>query len=322
MRRRELIGGLGAATLAWPARAQLLDRLRKIGVLWPGATPPPPPRMEAFDQGLRDAGLLQGQHVAIELRHSAQGIEQLRALAAELLKLDVSTIATFGDVAPRAAQQATTTVPIAAIADDVLGGGLIESLARPGGNTTGITILSPELCAKRLAVLKEILPNLSEAGFLWDPSSGTTQIKTTEHAARLLNVKLNIFEVQRPRDLAGALQAAKQAGMEAINVGASPLLSSMYRSIVDFTAANGLPAIYQWKEHAVSGGLASYGAGLAEMWRETGLLVAKLLRGANPAELPIRQPTKFELVLNLATAKALRLTLAPSLLIRADEVIE
>jgi putative tryptophan/tyrosine transport system substrate-binding protein len=243
MRRREFTTFLASAALVRPVQAQSLHHLRRIGVLWPGPSAPPPPRMEAFDQGLRDAGLVQGQDVAVELRYSAQGVERLRELAIELIKLDVGAIVAFGDLAPRAAQQATTKVPIAAIADDVLGAGLVTSLARPGGNTTGVTLLSPELSAKRLAVLKEILPNLSRAALLWDPSTGRTQVGTTEDAARLLNVELRVLEVGSPNDLAGALQAAKQD--QAINVGSSPLIASLYRPIVDFAATNHLPAIYQ-----------------------------------------------------------------------------
>ena len=276
MRRREFTTFLASAALVRPVQAQSLHHLRRIGVLWPGPSAPPPPRMEAFDQGLRDAGMVQGQDVAVELRYSAQGVERLRELAIELIKLDVGAIVAFGDLAPRAAQQATTKVPIAAIADDVLGAGLVTSLARPGGNTTGVTLLSPELSAKRLAVLKEILPNLSRAALLWDPSTGRTQVGPTEDAARLLNVELRVLEVGSPNDLAGALQAAKQD--QAINVGSSPLIASLYRPIVDFAATNHLPAIYQWKEHAAAGGLVAYGPGLAEMWRETALFVAKLLR--------------------------------------------
>jgi putative tryptophan/tyrosine transport system substrate-binding protein len=322
MRRREFTTFLASAALVRPVQAQSLHHLRRIGVLWPGPSAPPPPRMEAFDQGLRDAGLVQGQDVAVELRYSAQGIERLQELATELVKLDVAAIAAFGDLAPRAAQKATSKVPIAAIADDVLGAGLVTSLARPGGNTTGVTLLSPELSAKRLAVLKEMLPHMSRAALLWDPSTGRTQVAMTEDAARLLNVNLQVFEVRRPNDLAGILQAVKQDHAEGLNVGASPLLASQYRQIVDFAATQRLPAIYQWKEHAVAGGLAAYGPSLFEMYRETGLFVAKLLRGANPAELPVQQPTKFELVVNLATAKTLGLALSQTLLIRADEVIE
>ena len=324
MKRREFIALVGGAAVIFPfdAHAQQRVGMYRIGVLWPGASAPPSPRMEAFGQGLHDAGLVEGEHVAIELRYSTQGIERLRELATELVKLDVHAIAAFGDLAPRAAQQATTVVPIAAIADDVLAAGLVASLARPGGNTTGITLLSPELSAKRVAVLKDLLPNMSRLAVLWDPTSGSYQVKMSEDAARLLNVKLQVLEVRNPNDLAGALQAAKHANAEAINVCSSPLLASLYRTIVDFAATNKIPAIYQWKEHAVAGGLASYGPNLVEMWRETALLVAKLLRGANPGELPVRQPSKFELIINLKTAKALGLSVPPTLFLLANEVIE
>jgi putative tryptophan/tyrosine transport system substrate-binding protein len=321
MRRREFISLLGAGALASPARAQSRAPQR-IGVLWPGSSAPPSPRMEGLQSGLRDAGLVPGRDVEIEIRYAATGLEALREHARELVSLDVRVIAAFGDLAPRAAQQTTASIPITAIADDVLGAGLVASLARPGGNTTGITLLSPELSAKRLAILKEMLPGMAEASLLWDPTTGRSQVRTTEEAARLLDVKLRTLEVTGPESLAQALQAAKQARSDAIVVGSSPTLAALYRTAIDFARASHLPAIYQWKEHALAGGLASYGPGLSEMWRETGLLLAKLLRGDSPAELPVQQPTKFELVLNLATAKAIGLTLPQTLLIRADELIE
>jgi putative ABC transport system substrate-binding protein len=278
--------------------------------------------MEAFRQGLRDSGYAEGQNVAIELRYSDRGADRLRELAAELVKLDVHVIAAFGDLAPRAAQRTTTAIPIVAIADDVLGAGLVASLGHPGGNTTGLTILSPELSAKRLGVLKEMLPTVSRVAILWDPTTGTSQVKATEDAARLLKVKVQVLEVRSRGDLAGAFQGAKKGRAEALNVCSSPLLASLYQPIIDLAATTRIPAIYQWKEHAEAGGLASYGPSLAEMWRQAAHLAGKILKGAKPAELPVEQPTKFELVINLKTAKALGLTIPQSLLQRADQVIE
>jgi ABC-type uncharacterized transport system substrate-binding protein len=323
MRRREFITLLGGAA-AWPlgARAQQAGTIRKIGVLWPGASPPASPRMESFRQGLRQSGYFEGQNVAIELRYAEGGLQQLPDLAAELVRLKVDVITTLGDLTPRIAQQATETIPIVAIGDDILGAGLIAGLSRPGGNTTGFTILSPELSAKRLELLQEIVPGASRVAALWDPTTGTSQVTFSENAARSLKLKLQIVEVRNRDDVAGAFRAARSGQAEALNVFSSPFLSSLYREIIDLAAEYRLPAIYQWKEHTEAGGLISYGPGLAAMWGQAGTIVAKVLRGANPADLPVEQPTKFELVVNLTTAKALDLTIPEPFLLRADVVIE
>jgi len=321
-RRTFIVGSVAALVAPRTAEAEPAGKVWRIGVLWPGSSAPPSPRMEAFRLGLRDSDYVEGQNVAIELRYSDRGADRLRELAAELVKLDVHVIAAFGDLAPRAAQRATTIIPIVAIADDVLGAGLVASLGHPGGNTTGLTILSPELSAKRLGVLKEILPTVSRVAILWDPTTGTSQVKTVQDAARLLKVKVQVLEVRSRGDLAGAFQGAMKGRAEAVNVCSSPLLASLYQSIVDLAATTRIPAIYQWKEHAEAGGLASYGPSLAEMWRQTAHLAGKILKGAKPGDLPVEQPTKFELVINLKTAKALSLTIPPSLLLRADQVID
>jgi putative tryptophan/tyrosine transport system substrate-binding protein len=322
--RREFIALLGGAALVWPRAAvgQPAGNMTRIGVLWPGASPPAPPRMESFRQALRQLGFVEGQNIAIEFRYAQGGLQQLPDLAAELVRLKVDVITTFGDLAPKIAQQATQTIPIVAIGDDVLGAGIITSLSRPGGNTTGLTILAPELSAKRLEVLQEMVPSMSRVAALWDPTTGTSQVSTTENAARSLKLKLQVLEVHRPDELAGAFQAARDAQAEALNVFSSPFLSSLYREIIGLAAEFRLPAIYQWREHVEAGGLISYGPGLAAMWRQSGVIVAKVLSGAKPADLPVEQPTKFELVVNARTAQSLGLAIPPTLLVRADEVIE
>jgi putative ABC transport system substrate-binding protein len=323
MRRREFILLLGGAA-AWPitTTAQQAGSLFKIGLLWPAGSPPAPPRMEAFRQGLNESDLVEGRDVIIEVRLAQHGLQQLPELAAELVRAKVNVIHASGDLAPRAAQGATVNIPIVAISDDILGAGLIASLSRPGGNITGLTILSPELSAKRLEVLRDIIPGLSRVACLWDPTTGISQVKLTESAAESLNIKLKVLEVRDRTDLAGAFEAAKTEQAEALNVFSSPFLASLYRDIIDLAAQHRLPAIYQWKEHAEAGGLISYGPSLAGMWRQTAIIVAKVLRGAKPADLPVEQPTKFELVANLKTAKALGLTIPESFLLRADQVIE
>jgi putative ABC transport system substrate-binding protein len=323
MNRRAFITLLGGAVV-WPleARAQQVGSIPRIGILWPGASLPAPPRMESFRQGLRELGFIDGQNVAIELRYAQGGLHQLPDLAAELVRLKVDVIQASGDLAPRVAQQATTTIPIVAMSDDILGAGLVTSLSRPGGNTTGLTILSPELSAKRLELLKEIVPGLSRVTALWDPTTGTSQVAMTEEAARSLNLTLQILEVRRRDEVGDIIRAARSTHTEALNILSSPFLASLSRDIVTFAAEYRLPAIYQWKEQAEAGGLISYGPSLAAMFRQAAGIVVKIIKGAKPAEMPVEQPTKFELVINLTTAKALGLVVPLHLQQRADEVIE
>ncbi len=317
-----VLAGFGLGLTAWPLAAQAPPgtRLHRVGVLWPGGSPPSGSRMEWFREGLRESGYVEGQNIAIDLRYAEAG-DRLRTLAGELAQSNVSVIVSFGDLAPTMAQQATSVVPIVALADDFVCAGLAPSLARPGGNLTGVTILSPELSAKRLAVLKELIPKLSRVAVLWDPAN-RCQLAATENAARALSIKLQVLEVRGRDDLPGAFQAAKNGRVQALNVFASPLLAALQQSIMDFAASHRLPAIYQWKEHAVAGGLVSYGPSLAGMWRQTALVVAKVLNGVQPANLPVEQPTRFELVINMRTAKALGLTIPPTFQLRADQTIE
>ena len=324
MKRREFVSRLGGAAVAWPlaARAQQAASISRIGILWPGASLPAPPRMESFRQGLRELGYVDGQNVLIEIRYAQGGLQQLPELAAELVRLKVDVIQASGDLAPRVAQQATRTIPIVAMSDDILGAGLIASLSRPGGNTTGLTILSPELSVKRLELLKEVVPRLSRVSALWDPTTGTSQVAMTEEAARSLNLKLQVLEVRRRDEVVEAIRAARNSQTEAINIFSSPFLASLAPEIISFAAEYRLPAIYQWREHAEAGGLISYGPSLAAMFRQAAGIVVKILKGTKPADLPVEQPTKFELVVNAKTAKSLDLTIPPSILLRADEVIE
>jgi ABC-type uncharacterized transport system substrate-binding protein len=313
LKRRQFIAMLGGAAAAWPpaARAQQAGSIARIGLLWPGDAPPVSPRMESFRQGLRTLGFVDGQNIAIELRYAQGGPKQLPELAAELVRLKVDVIYTAGDFAPRVAQQATETIPIVVISDDILGAGVVVSLSRPGGNTTGLTILSPELSAKRLEVLRDIIPGLSRVTALWDPTTGASQVTMTESAAQSLNLKLQVLEVRRREDVAAVVRAARDSQAEALNVFSSPFLAALHREIIAFAGEYRLPAIYQWKEHAEAGGLVSYGPSLAAMWRQSAIIVAKVLKGAKPADLPVEQPAKLELVVNAKTAQALGLTIPP-----------
>jgi putative ABC transport system substrate-binding protein len=325
MRRREFLGALGALLTASPGAAHAQQgsaNVPRIGVLWPGVSPPASPRMESFRRGLREQGYIDGRNVNVELRFAREGMQSLPSLAAELVRMNVNVICTFGDLGPKLAQEKTRTIPIIAITDDIVGAGLIPNLSHPGGNLTGLTILSPELAAKRLQVLRSVFPTITRVATLTDPTTGTGQVLLTSNAAQFLNVDLQVLQVRGRADLAVAFEAAKAQRAEALNVFASPLLSSLYIEIIDLAAKNRLPAIYQWREHAEAGGLISYGPNLGEMWRQCAVMVAKVLAGANPGEIPVEQPSKIELVINQKTANALGLELPLPVLIRADDVIE
>jgi putative ABC transport system substrate-binding protein len=323
MRRRDFIALLGGIAGNWslPVRAQQAST-GTVGLLWPGAGPPVSPRLESFREGLRRSGFVEGQNVAIDLRYVQAGQQTLAEHAADLVRAKVAVIATFGDSATKIAQQATSTIPIVSLADDLLGSGLIGSLSLPGGNTTGITILAPELSAKRLELLSTIVPGLARVAGLWDPTTGGSQVAMSENAARAMKLKLQILEVTQRDDLDGVFRAARDAQAQAVNVFSSPFLASLYLEIINRAAEYRLPTIYQWREHTEAGGLISYGPSLPVMWEQDGALVAKVLKGAEPSGLPVEQPTKFELVINLKTARTLGLTVSSQTQLLADEVIE
>lgn len=322
LKRREFITALSSA-VTWPlvARAQQ-PAMRSIGVLWPASAAPPVPRMESSRLALKQLGFVEGQNLTIELRYAEKGPRQLPDLAAELVRAKVDVIAAFGDLAPRVAHDATSKIPIVAITDDILGTGLINSLARPGRNVTGLTIMSPELSAKRLELLQEMVPGLSYVAALSDATIGRSQVSATEDAARAMSLKLEVIEARSGDQISDAFRTARDKGAQAVNVLASPILSQLFREVIGASAKYRLPAIYQWKEHADAGGLISYGPSLAAMWRQSGTIVVKILNGANPESLPFEQPIKFELAVNARTADSLGLRIPPSVLVRADDVIE
>jgi putative ABC transport system substrate-binding protein len=278
--------------------------------------------MEAFREALRQLGYLEGQNVVIELRYAQGGPDQLPRLAAELVSLNADVIAAFGDLAPKTVQQVTGAIPIVAVGDDILGAGLIGGHSHPGANTTGLTIFSPELSAKRLEILQAIVPGMSRVAVFWDPTTGRSQVTTAENAARALKLNLEIVELGSKADIVRAFRAAGDARSQAVSVLSSPFLASLYRGIIDSAAEFRLPAIYQWKEHVEAGGLVSYGPNLAAIFRQAATIVVKILKGVKPSDLPVEQPTKFELVINLKTARALGIDLSPAIVARADEVIE
>lgn len=329
MRRRAFIGALGGAVV-WPlaVRAQQRVKVPRIGYL--GYSPPALEQhlLEAFRQGLRDFGYVEGKNVEIEYRSGEETLERLPALAAELVGINVDAIVTLATPGALAAKQTTNTIPIvvAAMADPARDG-LVVSLAKPGGNITGSTFLGPELIPKRLGLLKEAMPEASRVAVLWhlgvySKSTMADMLKETENAAHLLGVELQLLGAVGPNDFDDAFSAMSKGNADALLVFPSPMLYLEHRRIVDFVSKHRLPAVYPWREAVDDGGLIAYGASIPDMMRHAAILVHKILMGAKPAELPIEQPTKFELVVNLKTAKALGISIPPTLLVRADEVIE
>jgi putative ABC transport system substrate-binding protein len=324
MRRRKFITLLGGAALLLPraARAQEPGRTYRLGHL--AQSPRDAWQNVALFDELRRLGFIEGQNLTIDPRGYGLRAEQFSEVAAELVKAQVDIVLAGGDAAIRAAQQATATIPILAIADDMVGSGLVASMGRPGGNTTGISLLATELDGKRQELLVEIAPGARRIAALADPNTAADrQLQALQDAARARGIELSIYRIAKPEEIIGAIDTAKEAGASALNVLASPLLNAQRRLIIERAAALRLPAIYQWPEVAEEGGLAAYGPRFTQLSREVSARqLVKLLKGAKPADLPIEQPTKFELVINLKTAKALGLTVPPSILARADKVIE
>ena len=320
MKRREFITLLGGAT-AWPlaARAQQ-GRVPVVGVLRP-STKDAEPFAEPFRRYMKAIGWEEGRNIRFLFAWMEGRNERAPLLAGDFVAQNVDLIVTFGDPAIRAAQRATQSIPIVGMTDDMVGSGLVASLARPGGNTTGVSILAPELNVKRLELLHEFVPQARRIAVLADPSTISTHAQLTS-AARDLGVELVLFEVQNPAQIGGPLDAIAAAKVEAVNVLASPQLYGARYLIIERLRNARLPAIYQFPEAAEEGGLLAYGPRLLLCFRHVVSLVDKVLRGAKPADLPIEQPTKFELVVNLKTASAIDMTIPATLLLRADEVID
>jgi putative ABC transport system substrate-binding protein len=327
--RRKFLGTLASGLLAAPlaAEAQQAAKVARIGYLATNLTATPNLH-EAFRQGLRDLGYVEGRNLVIEYRSAEGKLERLPALAAELVSLKVDVIVAPNTVAALAAEQATGTLPIVfAVAADPVASGLVTSLARPGGNVTGLSILAPELVGKRLELLKQTVSGVSRVAVLWQPGAMGERIdkdmlKDAEGAARALGVRLQVVEARGPDDFDRAFSEMTRARAGALTVLGSTLFLIERRRLVDLAAKYRLPAVYSWREGVDAGGLMSYGPNFADLHRRAATYVDKILRGAKPADLPVEQPAKFELVINLKTAKALGLTIPPSVLGRADEVIQ
>ena len=318
-------GGIVAAPLA--VEAQPAGKVPRIGFLVAASASDSAYAglIEAFRQGLRDLGYVEGRNIVIEYRYADGKYERLPALAAELARLKVAVIVSHGTPGPLAAKQATSAIPIIMTsAGDPVGSGLVSSLARPGGSVTGLCLLVPELGGKRLQLLKEILPGLSRVAVLWNAANPYASLvaRETEATATTLGIQLQSLVVRGPDDFEGALAAATTGRAGALTVVEDPLTITKRKQIVDFAARSRLPAIYGVKEFVDAGGLMSYGVHLGDLWRRAATYVDKILKGAKPADLPVQQPTKFEFVINLKTAKALGLTIPQPVLQRADEVVQ
>ena len=330
MDRRTFLAGTGAVLLAAPrvSEAQPSGKVPRVGYLSVFSSSNPYPPSEAFWQGLHDLGWVEGKNIAIEWRFAEGNARRLPDLAAELVRLRVDLIFAETTPAARAVKQATTTVPIvfSPIADPI-GSGLVANLARPGGNITGITFMAPELGGKRLELLKQAVPGMTRVGVLshpGDPSEATVKsvLEQTEAAARALGVQLLRLEAQGPNDLDRAFAAMSRERVGGLILIPSAMFVDERRRIVNVVVKDRLPAMFYFREFVEAGGLMSYGPNFRELWRRAATYVDKILKGAKPSDLPIEQPTKFELVINLKTAKTLGLTIPPSLLGRADEVIQ
>jgi putative ABC transport system substrate-binding protein len=293
-----------------------------LGLLWP--LPPRGEIARAFFEELRRHDFIEGQNLIVDYRAYAAHIDLASQYASELVQAQVDVILAAGDVAIRAAQQATKTIPILAFTDDLIGSGLVDSMARPSGNTTGISLLANELDGKRQELLIEIVPGLRRIAALADSNTTSdAKLRVLEESARSRDIDLSIYRVAKGEEIAAAIDAAKVLGATALNVLASPLLWANRQLIMDRVAVHYLPAMYFAPELAEEGGFAAYGARAAQLHRDVqARQLVEILRGTKVADIPVEQPTKFELAINLKTAKAFALAIPESLLVRADEVIE
>jgi ABC-type uncharacterized transport system substrate-binding protein len=329
MRRREFITLLGGAAVAWPlaARAQQPgpSRIGHLALAAPTDTPAPPPaNWDAFVQGLGEAGYIEGRNIAFEHRSAHDQPELFPKLALELASLKVDVIFARGTWALAAARNATRTIPIVGIdlEIDPVEAGLVASIARPGGNLTGMFLDLSELSGKHLQILKEIIPGTSRVAVLGNPDINATQVRELERVAQSLQMQTRVVGMRKAADLDGAFDTAKNWRADALIVLSNPLSLAYRTRIADVAAKAGLPTIYLYRAHVGAGGLVSYGPDLPDMFRRCGRYVGRILGGTKAADLPIERPAKFDLVVNVKTARALGITIPETILVRADEVIE
>ena len=328
-RRAKTIGFAGVAlcallsALCGSAEAQQPARIHRIGILSPVSGSFFSAREEALRQRLRELGYVEGKNIVIEYRYAEGKRERLPDLVAELVRLKVDIIVTTGPDATLAAKKASATIPIVfTAASDPLGTGLVSSLAQPGGNITGLSLMAPDLDGKRLELLKEAVPKVARVAFLWQPG-GRRNLPLTkmEAAAKALGLKLLSLEVRSLDDFKSAFARAKREGAQALITTTGGLINTQQRRVLDFAAKNRLPAIYHYSEFVEAGGLMSYAPSYTDLYRRAADFVDKILKGTKPADIPVEQPTKFEFVVNLKAAKQIGITVAPNVLVRADKVI-
>ena len=324
--RRKLLIALGASTLALPAAAvaQVPGRISRVGFL--SARAASGPNEDVFRQALRELGHVEGKNVVIEWRYSAGLSERYREMAADLVRQKVDCIVSFGIEASLAAKLATPTLPIVmvSVSDDPVRRGLVASLARPGGNVTGFVVLGPDLSGKRLQMLKEAVPKVSRVAILWDRSSSAnvSHLKETEAAARVLGIELQSLDVGAADGLENAFQAAAKGRAQALLVVATGFVNAHQARIADLAVKARLPAMYSNSQFPERGGLMSYAADNVEQFRGAATYVDRILKGAKPADLPVQQPTRFELIVNLDAARKIGLTVPAGVLLQANRVIE
>ena len=310
---------------ATPAEAQQPKKVPRIGFLSSLSPTVVSDRVEAFRQGLRELGYVEGKNIIIDWRYAQGKTERLPDLAAELVRLNVDAIVTGGPAVNRFAKEATATIPIVlAFDNDPVGNGFAASLARPGGNITGLSTHYPEISGKQFELLKEILPRLSRVAVLGNSTvPGNAQaLRETERAAGVFGVKLQYVEIENPEEIESAFRAARKGHADAVLVLGSQVVTSHAKQFAELAAKSQLPAIYWSPEFVEAGGLMTYSVSITDLFRRAATYVDKILKGAKPAELPVEQPTKFELIINLKTAKQIGLTIPPNVLLRADKVIK
>jgi putative ABC transport system substrate-binding protein len=322
LQRRTFIAGLGGA-VAWPllARGQDTGRVYRLGSL--NGAPRNAPRVEAFFDELRVFGFVEGQNLNVDPGGFGLRTDQFVDMAAVMAKSPPNVVFCGGDAAMRAAQATMQTLPIVGFSSDMVRSGLVRSLSRPGGNITGVSVPTPDLDGKRQDILTEAVPGVHRMAALADPTNTEpVEIQTLRRTAHARDIDLVIFTARTPEDIEPAMRQAKASGAAAINVLAAPLFSFNRTLVIKLAAALQLPAIYEWPDMAEDGGLIGYGPRIPLVYRQTARLLVKVFRGVKPADIPVEQPTNYELVINLKTAKALGLDIPPTLLARADEVIE
>jgi putative tryptophan/tyrosine transport system substrate-binding protein len=303
------------------ASAQQSQNIPRVGILFIGGRDQP--HLEAFKQGLRDRGYIEGKNIALEYRYAEEREDRLPELATELVQVKVDVIVVTADISAQAAQRATKTLPIVVTTGDPVTWGLADSLAKPGGNVTGLSVLLADLSGKRVEILKETFPKLSRVAALWNPTGRVASpvFKETSAAAQALSLQLHSFEVQTLQDIEKALVEIPKLRSSALLVLLTPLVTLHSKRIVELALKQHLPGMYPTRQFAEEGGLMAYGPLIGDLYRRAATYVDKILKGAKPADLPVEQPMKFEFVINLKTAKQIGLTIPPNVLARADKVI-